>query len=125
MGGSGGLPARAYPAHRLYLFIGRFIVDMILRARMEYARTTKRALIVRNGNLERARAFPLSLSSQVTYTANRTGAGTIFFGAPLGLNSSGAQQVTATGAVHNFMFEKIKNVRSVFDQVQSVQNRNS
>jgi len=108
----------------LYMMVGRFFADALLRARTEYGLTTKRALIVAGLAGQTVTSFPIEKSSQVEFTSGASGAGTIKFGKSLPFGQGGMYRTTWTGVSHPFSFEKIKNAKSVYEQVRSIQNRN-
>ena len=98
---------------------GRFVFDSARRARTRYAITNKRAIIQRGMDIN---SLPITRSLKVRIRGRRTGDimlgegdGLAFFMSPMRF----------AGPPHPFMFERIKDVRTVYDLILEVQDRST
>lgn len=74
-----GIP---FVAVGIYLIIGRFIVDAIVRSRTLYALTDYRALILSGLFYRTVRSVDLRILAELGFSESRNGVGTITFGRP-------------------------------------------
>jgi len=72
----------------LYLVVGRFLLDAMIRRGMGYAVTDKRVLILRTGLFSKFSAIGLDQLSDTNLTEGANGRGTIRFGAAAPFGSS-------------------------------------
>lgn len=101
----------------LYIVVGRFMVDMIRRWRTSYAVTNKRALIY-SGLFSRELSYQfLTRGLQVRVSGRRRGS--IKLGP--GHNFMAMSFAFWMGPSHPFMFERIHDVREVYELIRKVQ----
>jgi hypothetical protein len=65
----------------LYILIGRFFVDALMRARTEYAVTNRRAIIVSGFFSRNVKSIDLKTTSEISISERGDKSGTITFGA--------------------------------------------
>ncbi len=106
----------------LYLIAGRFAVDAWLRARMFYALTDRRVLIVRRAPWPNFQALSLGRLPETTLNEGSHGRGTIRFGTPaLVPDGEGGRQYASswTAALDPTpQFLAIDDARNVFAAIQ-------
>ncbi|HKP33561.1 MAG TPA: PH domain-containing protein, partial [Sphingomicrobium sp.] len=104
----------------IYMLVGRYIVDMLVRGHTEYALTNQRA-IIESGLFRRStRSVNLAAAPEMSFNEGRNGRGTIEFGptspfSAVGRNWAGGSRVVSPA------FENIDNADSVYAQVLSAQ----
>lgn len=108
-----------------YLLIGRFLVDIWLRAHTAYGLTERQALIVTGGFSEQIRFVNLKTLSDLKLTMRRGGTGTIELGKPK-FNIFGPRYSRATPwlGTNQFLppaFEAIPDARRVYDLIVQAQ----
>lgn len=101
----------------LYLLVGRFFADAMMRARTEYGLTDRRAIIVSGLFSRNIKSIDLRSTSEISLSEKSDGSGTITFGAtpfggwmqrnPWSFGSSPAMPA----------FEMIEDVRSVYNSI--------
>ena len=104
----------------LYILIGRFFVDAMMRARTEYGLTNRRAIIVSGFFSSNVKSVDLRATPEILLSERHDGSGTITFGAtpfgwwmqrsPWGFGSSSATP----------SFEMIEDVRSVYKIIDQI-----
>ncbi len=108
----------------LYILIGRFFVDAMMRARTEYAVTNRRAIIVSGLFSRNVKSIDLKTTSEIAISERGDKSGTITFGAtPFGAMrrySWSFNPASGTPA-----FEMIEDVRSVYRIIEQVRNAKS
>ncbi len=111
----------------LYFLVGRFLVDMWLRARTYYGLTEGRALIVTRGFSERLHAVQLRSLSDLRLTMRRGGTGTIELGKPkfslFAPRTSRATPWLGAGQYLPPAFEAIPDARHVYDMIVQMQHQ--
>lgn len=111
----------------LYLLIGRFLVDMWLRAHTTYGLTERQALIVTNGFSQQIRYVNLRTLSDLKLTMRRGGTGTIELGKPkfsiFGPRYSRAMPWPGVGQYLPPAFEAIPDARRVYDLIVQAQHQ--
>ena len=108
-----------------YLLIGRFLIDMWLRARTQYGLTERQAIIVSNGLSQQIRYVNLKTLSDLKLTMRRDGRGTIELGKPkvniFGRRASRAMPSLGTDQYLPPAFEAIPDARRVYDLIVQAQ----
>jgi hypothetical protein len=102
----------------LYITLGRFLIDMILRRRMSYFVTNRRILIQKQSGGAKIKSVGISRLPALELDERSDGAGTIRFGSSGGWfsgNNSGIWQPTFDPTPQ---FIWIPNVRSVYQLIQ-------
>ena len=104
----------------LYLLVGRFLADAMMRARTEYGLTSRRAIIVSGMFSRNVKSIELRSTSEISLSEKSDGSGTITFGAtpfgwwmqrnPWSFGSSSAMPA----------FEMIEDVRSVYNMIDQM-----
>jgi hypothetical protein len=111
----------------LYLLIGRFLVDMWLRAHTYYGLTERQALILTGGFSEQIRFIHLKTLGDLKLTMRRDGTGTIELGKPkfsiFGPRASRAFPSPGTGQYLPPAFEAIPDARRVYDLIVQAQHQ--
>lgn len=102
---------------------GRFVFDRIRRARTRYAVSNKRAIIQRGRRSVEIDSMPITESLRVKVKGRAVG--DILFGEGYGIWAYFLWTPQSWGAPHPFMFERIKDVRVVYDLILDIQGRNS
>ena len=100
----------------LYITIGRFWVNILLRRRIQYGVTERRILIIKRGG--NSKSVDIKRLPVMELSERDDGSGTIRFGAALSLlggNNSGIWQPTFDSTPQ---FIRIPNVRSVYELIQ-------
>ena len=110
-----------------YLLIGRFLIDMWLRAHTQYGLTERQAIIVSNGFSQQIRYVNLKTLSDLKLTLRRDGRGTIELGKPkfniFGRRASRAMPSLGTGQYLPPAFEAIPDARRVYDLIVQAQHQ--
>lgn len=109
----------------VYLVVGRFVLDALVRRDMQYAVTNKRILISRAGLFSKFTALSLDGLPEATLSERANGRGTIRFGRPVQFLTGG------TGSFVNWtpsldptpQLLNIEDARTVFDQIQRQSGR--
>lgn len=105
----------------LYMLIGRFFVDAMMRARTEYAITNRRAIIVSGLFSRNVKSIDLKTTSELSLSERGDNSGTITFGATrfgaMRRYSWSSNPTSGTPA-----FEMIEDVRSVYRIIEQVRN---
>jgi hypothetical protein len=105
----------------LYMLIGRFFVDAMMRARTEYAITNRRAIIVSGLFSRNVRSIDLKTTSEISLSERRDNSGTITFGAtPFGAMRRYSWSSNPTSGTP--AFEMIEDIRSVYRIIEQVRN---
>jgi hypothetical protein len=109
----------------LYILIGRFFVDAMMRARTEYGVTSRRAIIVSGLFSRNVKSIDLKTTSEIAINERGDKSGTITFGAmPFGWwmqrNTWSFNPASGTPA-----FEMVEDVRSVYRTIEQVRNATS
>jgi len=104
----------------LYILVGRFFADAMMRARTEYGLTNRRAIIVSGFFSRSVKSVDVRTIPEILLSEKRDGSGTITFGAtPFGWwmqrNPWGFGSSSATPA-----FEMIEDVRSVYKMIDQM-----
>jgi hypothetical protein len=106
----------------LYLLVGRFVADMIVRSRTEYALTNRRAIIESGVFRRTTRSVNLAAAPEIRFREGRGGRGTIEFGG----TSPFPFAYRGWPGWSQFMspaFEGIEDARSVYQQVLDAQRQ--
>lgn len=103
-----------------YITIGRFIVDIVMRARTTYAVTSERVIIQSGLLTPTVKSLNLRTLSDITLSERGNGSGTITFGpgSPWGAWGNGMRW---PGMPQMPMFEGIPSARSVYDIIRDAQ----
>jgi len=105
----------------LYILIGRFFVDAMMRARTEYAVTNRRVIIVSGLFSRNVRSIDLKTTSEISLSERPDNSGTITFGAtPFGAMRRYSWSSNPTSGTP--AFEMIQDVRSVYRIIEQVRN---
>ncbi len=105
----------------IYLIVGRFFADAVLRSRTYYGLTTERIVIVSGLFSRTTKSLQLRTLSDVSLSESNDGLGTITFGpaAPWWAGSGGwpgsRQQLSPS-------FESISAARDVYEKIRAAQN---
>jgi hypothetical protein len=104
----------------LYITVGRFVVDMVARARTTYALTTERVIIQSGVFTPTVKSLNLRTLSDVTLSERGNGDGTITFGPgnPWGAWGNGMRW---PGMPPQPVFEGIPNARTVYGMIREAQ----
>ena len=100
--------------------VGRFLIDGMRRARTRYAITNKRAIIRRGKHGEEIDSLPITRSLKVKMRGRSVGDILLGEDSPLTFFMSPMQ---FSGPPHPFMFERVKDVRAVYDLILEIQDR--
>jgi hypothetical protein len=113
-----------FTALAVYITVGRFILDMWLRARTAYAVTDQRVVITSGLIGQSVKSLNLRTLTDVTLTERGDGAGTITFGPtnPWGAMSGGMRW---PGMPQQPMFERIPGARDVYEIIRGAQTKAS
>jgi Bacterial PH domain len=116
--------ALLFTAVAVYITVGRFIVDIWLRARTAYAVTDQRVIIASGLLSQTVKSLSLQTLTDVTLTERADGTGTITFGPtnPWGAMSGGMRW---PGVPQQPMFERIPGAREVYDMIRDAQTKAS
>jgi hypothetical protein len=108
----------------LYFVFGRFIADAVTRSKTCYGVTSDRILIVSELFGHRVKSLNLRTLSDVTFTNNRNGAGTISFG-PMNPAASafGAAPWLGRGQYQPPSFILDQNIQKVYGIIRDAQKR--
>jgi hypothetical protein len=108
----------------VYITVGRFMVDIWLRARTAYAVTDQRVIITSGLIGQSVKSLNLRTLTDVTLTERGDGAGTIAFGPanPWGPMSGGMRW---PGMPQQPMFERIPGARAVYEMIREAQTKAS
>jgi len=110
----------------LYLLIGRFLVDMWLRAHTTYGLTEGQAIIVTSGFSEQIRFVNLKTVGDLKLTMRRGGTGTIELGKPkFSIFYRQASRALPTPGTSHYLppaFEAIPDARRVHDLIVQAQH---
>lgn len=102
----------------LYITFGRFLIDMRLRRRLQYAVTDRRVLIYKRGGSSTSKSVDIKRLPSIELNQRSDGSGTIRFGAAMSLfngRNFGIWQPTFDATPQ---FLCIPNVRSVYELIQ-------
>lgn len=100
--------------------VGRFFIDSMRRSRTRYAITNKRAIIRRIKREEEIDSLPITRSLKVKMKGRSVGDILFGEGNPISFFMSPMQ---IAGPPHPFMFERIPDVRAVYDLILEIQDR--
>lgn len=106
----------------LYIFIGRFFVDAMMRARTEYALTNRRAIIVSGFFSRSVKSIDLLSTPEILLNERSDKSGTITFGAtPFGgWMQRNPWSFGSSSAVPAFeMIEDVRSVYRIIDQIRA------
>jgi hypothetical protein len=109
----------------LYFIVGRFFVDAWARSATQYAVTNKRVLIARSGPFSKFIALGLDQMQDATLSERADGSGTIRFGQRQSWGRRGSFSSWTPALDPTPQFIAIENSRSVFDQIQSVAQKDT
>jgi hypothetical protein len=107
----------------LYLVVGRFFVDAWIRARMNYALTDRRILILRSRPSIKLQSVSLDRLPEATLSETSNGRGSIRFGAPIsiwGNRSMGGIGSWTPSLDPTPQFLAIDDVKKVFARIQGL-----
>jgi hypothetical protein len=108
----------------LYILIGRFFVDAMMRARTEYAVTNRRAIIVSGLFARNVKSIDLKTTSEIAISERGDKSGTVTFGAtPFGAMRRYSWSSNPTSGTP--AFEMIDDVRSVYRTIEQVRSTKS
>jgi hypothetical protein len=121
-GWSALIPLSPFIVIGLYILVGRFFVDAMMRARTEYGVTNRRAIIVSGLFSRSIKSIDLRSTSEIALNERGDKSGTITFGpTPFGWwmqrNPWGFGSSSATPS-----FDMIEDVRSVYRIIEQVRN---
>jgi hypothetical protein len=104
----------------LYMLVGRFILDMLSRAKTEYALTNRRAIIETGLFRRSTRSINLAAAPEIRLSEGRSGRGTIEFGSgsPFGFMPRGWPGMSRHLSP---AFENIENASSIYSTVLDAQ----
>lgn len=102
----------------VYILSGRFIFDAVRRANTKYAVTNERALILSGILSQTLNSMPITLDLQIAVSGRSRGS--IKFGPGFGSWSHSGYNVWQ-GPSHPIVFERIAEVRHVYQIVRDVQ----
>jgi hypothetical protein len=102
----------------LYFIFGRFIVDAKMRARTEYALTSRRAIIISGLFARKVRSINLQSTPEITLSEKSDGSGTIAFGSSLPFNWWAQSNIWFPNASSQPAFEMIEKVRDVYNIIE-------
>jgi hypothetical protein len=105
----------------LYILFGRYFIDMRRRASTYYAITDERAIILSGTFRRKIKSPNLRTVSDITVSQRRDGTGTISFGGSDHLWFMSGFDFWATGLYGANSFERIPNVKEVYEQIRKVQ----
>jgi hypothetical protein len=105
----------------LYILFGRYFIDMRRRASTYYAITDERAIILSGTFRRKIKSLNLRTVSDITVSQRRDGTGTISFGGSDHLWFMSGFDFWATGLYGANSFERIPNVKEVYEQIRKVQ----
>ena len=107
----------------LYMLIGRFFVDAMMRARTEYAVTNRRAIIVSGFFSRNVKSIDLKTTSEIAISERSDKSGTITFGAtPFGAINMNRYSWSFNPTAGTPAFEMIDDVRGVYRTIEQVRN---
>lgn len=107
----------------LYVTVGRFLIDMRIRRRLQYAVTNRRILIYKQGSSSTFKSLDITRAPSIELSERADGSGTIRFGAAVGLfdgQNFGIWQPTFDPTPQ---FLRVPNVRSVYELIQRQPDR--
>jgi hypothetical protein len=121
-GWSALIPLSPFIVIGLYILVGRFFLDAMMRARTEYGVTNRRAIIVSGLFSRSIKSIDLRSTSEIALNERGDKSGTITFGpTPFGWwmqrNPWGFGSSSATPS-----FDMIEDVRSVYRIIEQVRN---
>jgi len=121
-GWSALIPLSPFIVIGLYILVGRFFVEAMMRARIEYGVTNRRAIIVSGFFSRNIKSIDLRTTPEILLSEKRDGSGTITFGStPFGWwmqrNPWGFGSSSATPS-----FEMIEDVRDVYRTIEQVRS---
>lgn len=105
----------------LTITFGRFVIDSSRRTKTRYAVTNKRAIIQKVGRRAEIDSMPITRGLRVKINGSQ--AGDIMFGEGYGILSYLTWAPQSFGPPHPFIFERIKDVRTVYDLILEIQDR--
>jgi len=106
----------------LYMIVGRFFVDALVRARTIYALTDRRAIIVSGLRSPTVRSVELARIPELGLAERANGTGTITFGPPgPGAAWFGGMPWPGVAAKLTPAFELVAEVRTVYQRVREAQ----
>lgn len=110
----------------LYMMFGRFLADAKTRAKTFYAVTDQRILFVRGdaGSSQAVTSLELKNIGDITFNQDKTGRGTIVFGATGQVLPQAAQAAAMLRRTSNVVptFVQIERVKEVYDQIRRVKD---
>jgi len=124
-GWSALIPLSPFIVIGLYILMGRFFVDAMLRARTEYGLTNRRAIIISGYFSTNVKSVDLRATPEILLRERRDGSGTITFGAiPFGgwmqYNPWGFGSSSATPSFD--MIEDVRSVYKIIDQIRATKS---
>ncbi|HRX40428.1 MAG: hypothetical protein R3C54_13275 [Parvularculaceae bacterium] len=105
----------------IYIFAGRFAVDIVRRIGTQYAVTNKRAIILSGIFSKSFDAMRILPSTRIKISGKRRGS--IYFGEGHGFYDMWRSFALLYGPDHPFAFERIRDVQRVYEIVLSVQEQ--
>jgi hypothetical protein len=102
----------------IYMIFGRFIVEWWQRSKTVYGLSDQRAIIVSGLFSRSARSINLKATGEIGFTISGDGTGTITFGDTTLLSYARMGGLPGMGGSAAPAFEKIDNVKEVYDMVQ-------
>ncbi len=106
----------------LYILVGRFFVDAMMRARTEYALTDRRAIIVSGLSSRNIKSIDLRSTSEISLSERPDKSGTITFGAtPFGgwMQRNPWSFGSSAGVPAFEMIDEVRSVYRIIDQIRA------
>ena len=108
----------------LYITVGRFVADLMIRQKTVYAITTERALILSGLFGRTVRSINLKLQIDISLEQRENGRGTITFGSAFPVRTFFATSGwPGYGRSVVPCFELIENVASVYQLIETIRNK--
>ena len=103
----------------LYIVVGRFFVDALVRNRTYYGITDDRAIIITEFPSQITKSLSLATLSDITFSTKSDNSGSISLGAQHPMAAMfGGMNWPGMGAYQGPQFDMIENVKSVYDILQ-------
>ena len=109
----------------LYMLIGRFFHDALMRKKIFYAITNKRALIRKGFFSGKIESVALPSLSELHLEQNTNGSGSIIFGKKENINQKAARGIPIHAYMSATMFEGIPKVNEVYELIESIRTPNN